>query len=245
MESTAGVATVSAPRIGGGSVRQRDRLFYTTLPVLMALAVLYGFSRSYYLKLAFGSPALSPLFHVHGALFTSWMVLLVVQTSLVAARRTPLHRRLGVAGGVLAAAMTIVAIPVSRAGALRTPGDPMALAFLAVPLATVVVFPALVGLALWWRRFPETHKRLMMLATVELIPAGFGRMPILFNAGPLGFLGIPDLFIVAMAIYDRITTGRVHRATLWGGVFVVASQVLRVVIGNTPQWQAFARWFIS
>ena len=85
----------------------------------------------------------------------------------------------------------------------------------------------------------------MLLGTIELLPAGFGRWPILFNAGPLGFLGLPDLFIVATAIYDRATTGRVHPATLWGGLFLIASQVLRVVVGNTATWQAFARWFVS
>jgi hypothetical protein len=119
----------------------------TTLLALMALAVLYGFSRSYYFKLAFGTPSLSPLYHLHGVLFTSWLLLLILQTSLVAAGRTPLHRRLGVAGGVLAAAMAIVAIPMSRVAGARTPGDPMSLAFLAVPLATVIVFPASSG----WR----------------------------------------------------------------------------------------------
>ena len=211
----------------------------------MALAVVYGFSRSYYFKLAFGAPVLSTLYHLHGALFTSWLLLLMVQTSLVAAGRTPVHRRLGVAGGVLAAAMTLVAILMSQALGRRAPTDPMALGFLTVPLATAVVFPAFVGAALWWRRFPELHKRLMLIGTVELLPAGFGRWPILANAGPLGFLGLPDLFIVGMAIYDRATTGRVHPATLWGGLILVASQVLRVVVGGTSTWQSFARWFVS
>ena len=244
MESTAGVATIDAPRATVGS-RQRDRVFYTTLPVLMALAVLYGFSRSYYFKLAYGTPELSSLYHLHGALFTAWLGLLVVQTSLVAAGRTPLHRQLGVAGGVLAGLMTVAAWMMTQALGRKAPTDAAALAFLTVPFATVAVFPLFVGLALWWRRFPGTHKRLMMLATIELIPAGFGRWPMLFNAGPLCFLGIPDLFIVAMAIHDWMTTGRVHRATWLGGLCLVASQVLRVMVGNTPQWQAFARWFIS
>ena len=245
MDSAAVVSPVDTPRAQVRTARQRDRIFYTSLPVLMALAVVYGFSRSYYLKLAFGTPVLSPLYHLHGALFTSWLALLVVQTSLVASGRTAVHRRLGVAGGALAAAMAIVAIPMSRVAGARTPGDPTSLAFLAVPLATVIVFPALIGAALWWRRFPEVHKRLMLLGTIELLPAGFGRWPILSTAGPLGFLGLPDLFIVAMAIYDRATTGRVHPATLWGGLFLIASQVLRVVVGNTAAWQAFARWFVS
>ena len=245
MQSTAGVATVDAPRSPARTARQRDRIFYTTLPVLMALAVVYGFSRSYYFKFAFGTPALSPLYHLHGVLFTSWLLLLILQTSLIAAGRTPLHRRLGVAGGVLAAAMTVAAVLMSRAGAARTAGDPASLAFLAIPLATVIVFPVLVGAALWWRRFPDWHKRLMLLGTIEMLPAGFGRWPILANAGPLGFLGLPDLFIVAMAVYDRVTTGRVHPATVWGGLFLIASQVVRAAVGSTSAWQAFARWFVS
>jgi hypothetical protein len=59
------------------TARQRDRIF-TTLLALMALAVLYGFSRSYYFKLAFGTPSLSPLYHLHGVLFTSWLLLLIL-----------------------------------------------------------------------------------------------------------------------------------------------------------------------
>lgn len=245
MDSTAIVSPADTPRTQVGTARQRDRIFFTTMPMLMALAVLYGFSRSYYFKLSFGTPVLSPLFHLHGALFTSWMFLLVVQTSLVAAGRTPLHRRFGVAGGVLAAAMTMVAVLVSRALGSRAPADPMALGFLAVPLATVVVFPAFVGAALWWRRFPETHKRLMLLATLELLPAGVARWPILADSGPPGFFGLPALVVVVMAIYDRVTRGRVHGATLWGGLFLIASYVLRIATANTAAWQAFARWFVS
>src|SRR5262245_49648069 len=89
---------------------QTHRAFFTGLSLVMVLAVLVGFSRSYYLKGLYGTPALPALFHVHGLLFTTWMLFLVVQTGLVATRHTPVHRRLGVAGGVLALAMTVAAI---------------------------------------------------------------------------------------------------------------------------------------
>jgi hypothetical protein len=87
-----------------------DRAFFTGLSLLMLLAVFVGFSRSYYLKGLYGTPALPTLFHVHGFLFTLWMLLLVVQTGLIASRRTDVHRRLGVAGGVLALLMTVAAM---------------------------------------------------------------------------------------------------------------------------------------
>ena len=144
----------------------------------MVLAVFVGFSRSYYLKEIYGTPTLPTLFHVHGLLFTSWMALLVVQTGLVATRRTPVHRRLGVAGGVLAFAMTVAAMAMTVDLARRSAGAPndIGLAFTIVPFFTVIVFPVLVGIALLYRRQPEIHKRLILIATLELVTAGVARI---------------------------------------------------------------------
>ena len=175
------------------------------------------------------------------------MVLLIAQPALVAARRINLHRRLGTVGGGLAAVMVpislAVAIDMGRRGA-APPGVPP-LSFLAVPLATVVVFPALIGAALTWRRQPETHKRLMLIGTLELVPAGFGRWPGLATAGPLAYFGLTDLFLVAILLFDLATRGRAHPATIWGGLFLIASQVLRIVISGTGPWLAFAGWLIG
>src|SRR4051812_27850857 len=84
---------------------RREHLFFTILPVLMAAAVFVGFSQTYYLKTAFGTPALGWLYHVHGAAFTMWLLLIVVQPALVLTRRTPLHRQVGRIAAVLVPAM--------------------------------------------------------------------------------------------------------------------------------------------
>ncbi len=119
------------------------------------------------------------------------------------------------------------------------------LAFLAIPMATVVVFPSLVGAALWLRRRPDFHKRLMLLATTELVVAGIGRLPVVATSGPLAFFGISDLFIVAMAAYDVATLRRVHPATLWGGLFLIVSQAVRTVMTASASWQALAGWMVG
>ena len=85
----------------------RDRRFFSGMALAMLVTVVVGFAPSYVLKAYFDAPALSPLVHLHGALFTTWMVLFLVQALLVAAQRTPLHRRLGVLGGVLLTAMPL------------------------------------------------------------------------------------------------------------------------------------------
>jgi hypothetical protein len=218
-----------------------QRAFFTGLSLLMILAVFVGFSRSYYLKGLYGTPPLPALFHVHGFLFTAWMLFLVVQTGLVASRRTALHRRLGVGGAVLAAAMTVAAMAMTIDLARRSAAAPtdIGLAFTIVPFFTVVVFPVLVGIALLFRRQPEVHKRLMLIATLELVTAGVARIP---GAGsmPLFFV-LTDVGLVAILSYDVITRRRPHPATVWGGLFLVATQVVRTTAGGTAAWIAFAR----
>lgn len=217
------------------------------MAIVAAFAVVGGFGPTYFFKRWYGTPPLSNLLHFHGAVFTSWIVLLITQTALVAARRTDVHRRLGAAGGVLAAVMTVVAYVVSIDAARRGSTIPgmSAEAFMAIPIATVAVFPALVGAALWYRRRPDVHKRLMLLATAELIVAGVARLPVIATSGPLAFFGVSDLFVVAMAVYDIRMLGRVHRATLWGGAFLILSQVVRVILTGVPAWESIARTLIN
>src|ERR1044071_8015406 len=98
----------AAPNAAASS-RRRERLFYTGMSAAFLLLVFAGFARSYYLKPYFGTPpVLTPLLHLHGLLFSSWIVLLLAQTTLVATKRTAVHRRLGWAGAGLAVLMILV-----------------------------------------------------------------------------------------------------------------------------------------
>jgi hypothetical protein len=216
------------------------------MAVAIAATVFAGFARTYYLRLYYGTPPLALLLHLHGIVFTSWIALFVAQATLVAAGRTDVHRRLGVGGGVLAALLIVVgtttAIIRSRQGATPLPGI-SPLVFLAVPLFDMVVFTSLVGAGLYFRRRPDVHKRLLVLATISLMSAPIARLPFAFlKAGPPAFFAVTDLFVVACLVYDLVTRGRVHRATAWGAVLIVASQPLRLMISGTDRWLAFATW---
>ena len=114
------VSTSTAP-----SARwRRERLFFMLLPIAAAIAVFVGFAPTYYLKGAYGTPPLRPLYHIHGFLFSTWMALLIIQPALVAARRTDLHRRIGVFGAVLAGVMVPAALAVSIDLARRGAASP-------------------------------------------------------------------------------------------------------------------------
>jgi hypothetical protein len=229
------------------TVTRHDRFFYTGMAVLAAAIVFTGFARTYYLKAHFGTPPLRPLVHFHGILFTSWIVLFLSQASLVAAKRTDIHRRLGLAGGVLAVLMVCVgsltAISAARRG-FGPPGAPPPLVFLVIPLFDMLVFAILVAAAFLYRRQPETHKRLMLVATIALLDAAIGRLPFAFilKNGPLAFFGLADLILLACILYDLVTRRRLHPAYLWGGILLIVSQPLRLLIGGTSAWLAFAHW---
>jgi len=226
--------------------KARERIFYSGMAIAILIVIFVGFSRTFYLRPYFHSERLIPLLILHGIVFSSWIFLFVTQTTLVATRRTRIHMKLGVAGGVIAASMIIIgsltAIVRAR-GPSPIPGvNP--LSFLTIPLGDMLVFGILVGAAFYFRRQLDTHKRLMLLASIALLPAAIARWPIGFieSGGPLAFYGLADLFIVPCLIYDFATRGRPHRATVIAGALLVVTQPLRLMVGGTHAWLAFATW---
>jgi hypothetical protein len=230
-----------------------DRVFYTTMAVLMALTAFAGFAPTFYLRGYFGAPVtisgsttLSPLTQVHGALFSAWVLLFIVQTALVANRRVAVHRRLGIAGVVLAAAMIVAGFNTAIASAARGAHPPGAepLPFLVVPLFDIALFTIFVSLAVWKRREKESHKRLMLLAYVSIITAAVARIPGVFPYGPFAFFGLSFLFVVAGAAYDMATRRRVHPVYLWGGALIAVSVPGRLMLSGTQAWLSFAQFLV-
>jgi hypothetical protein len=222
----------------------KDRAFYTGMSVAALAAVLRGFARSYFLRSSYFSTPLAPIAKVHGAVFFSWILLFLVQTVLIARRRTDLHRRLGLVGAVLAAAMvaagTAIAIVSLRYNFAH--GNLGALSFFAIPIGNMLVFPVLVAAGIANRRQPETHKRLMLLATISVLDAAVARWPLAIMAnGPVAFFAVSDLFILSGIVFDALSRRRVHPAYVWGGLLIVGSQIARLAVWHTAAWIAFAR----
>jgi len=247
------MATVSAAgaarRLPVHGAGKHDRLFYGGMAIAMGLTVFAGFASTYYLRFSTGGPKatfsggpFTSLVHLHGALFTAWVFLFIVQTALVAGHRVAVHRRLGVAGAILAAAMiaagTFIAIATAARGSAPPGVDP--LAFLVIPLFDMILFASFVIAALVRRRDKEAHKRLMLLAYISIIAAAVARLPGILRGGPPAFFGLSFLFVVVAGIYDFLSRRRVHRVYLWGGSLIAVSVPLRLAISKTGAWRTLA-----
>jgi hypothetical protein len=220
--------------------KDREHVFYISLAVLLGLTVFAGFSRTYYLKGVFGTPRLSWILHVHGAVFTVWVLFFVWQTGLAATRRISLHRRVGWIGAGFAAGVVALGIAVAmhsvRAGyASGRPNMPFLLVGGVFDLGLFSMF--FVG-ALLLRSNKELHKRLMMLAMISLIIPAIARLPIPFV--PIGWriFGLSLLVFVYDAAYLR----RVHLINIAGVLLINICSPLRFIIAGSPGWQNFTRW---
>jgi hypothetical protein len=221
-----------------------ERLFFWSMTVLIALIVFVGFSRTYFLAgLCHAKPLAAPIVHVHAAVFTSWFVLLVIQASLVVSGRTDLHRWLGIAGLVLAPLMVVLGIVVADEVLHRlakVPGVDAKVIF-AAALGQIVGFSLPVFFAFRLRRLPDFHKRLILIGSMALLGAAWGRWPIHFLLhNPLTSALAMFATLMTIVAYDLITLRKVHRATALGVAWVVCVQSAAVAIGPTAAWHNLA-----
>jgi len=220
-----------------------DRIFFSTMVVVLWATVLFGFAKTYFLAGMVRAPLPNMLIQLHGAAFTLWMVLLAVQVGLVSIRKVQWHRRLGVAGFGLACAMLVLGL-LAATDALRRGSAPLGLdakTFYVIPLSSIMVFSLLVFFAWRARRRPVAHKRLILIATIGIMDAAVGRWPVaFFQTYPKAQDLVPFAFLLVVMLYDLFSLRKIQKSTLWASLFVIVVHLTRVPIGFTPVWHAFA-----
>jgi hypothetical protein len=237
-------------------VAERSGSFFMWMATFCAFLAFGGFSTTYFIPMAEGTlREVTPAVHIHGILFFGWTLVFLLQATLVSQGKVALHRSIGMAGISLATAMVIMGLIVNWrafAGVMEA-GAPSQRSFMLVFSGTqsMVLFATLFGLAIANIRRSDVHKRLMLFATTMILAAAVSRL-----WGPV-FGGEPgsvptlltnatvDVIVVAALFYDWRTLGRVHGATIVGGVVLVGSQITKMIVPSTEAWQSLAPTLVS
>jgi hypothetical protein len=228
-------------------LRTWDRVFFSTMSVVILGIVYYGFAHSYFLAGTVRAPLPNVLVHIHGAVFTSWIILLLIQNVLVVTNNVRIHRKLGMWGFGLAASMFVLGllagVDAMRRGAAIWGLDPQA--FFAIPVTDITLFAILIYAAFRARSKPEAHKRLILIGTLAISDAAIARFPV---AALQQHIIYQDYLIYALlltvAAYDLISLRRISRTTIWASALVVLFHLTRIPLGKSAPWHAFASLFL-
>lgn len=229
-------------------------------------AIVSGFAYHNVTKLMAGQLTYPWIVHVHGVVFVGWLLLLTAQVLFVRRGQVALHRRIGMFGAGLAAVM----VPLGVATGITTEqlkfgtsaSDPK---FLSVMFADMLVVGGLIGAGIVLRGNPMAHKRLMLVASLVMTDAGFGRWlspQIVRWTGVKNFWDIQTFadggwlfirfqllpaytLIATVGVYDLITRKRLHPAYCWAVAFSLPVHMLAGWLYFQPFWHAIALLIIG
>jgi hypothetical protein len=242
------------------AARPRAHRFYFRMACAAALIAFVGFTPTYWAKVATGSFTGGAIVHLHGILFSAWMLYFVTQTALAASGRLERHRTFGLAGISLATALLFVGIAAELHSihiGIAAGREAQNRTFSIVPITIVVFFAFAVAVAIANIARPESHKRWMLVATVSLLTPAFARLAALAasvpivpgNPPPIAFSLLPsfltDLLLVVAIVYDWRERGRPHPAYLTAGACLVVLQIARVPLGSSVGWHAVTGWLLA
>lgn len=240
-----------------------DRWIYVIMAGLILVVVLVGFIPDSIMmleKIETGEALpIPPILHVHAVLMGAWILLLLAQATLMATGRRGPHMQLGGLAAILAPAIVIagfVLVPVRHqqlyaaiaaappdvAGYLKNEIVPLATNIMLPQIRIGIVFAILVGLALYLRRTDfETHKRLMILATISPLPAATDRMTFLPTTLPDSPLTI-DVYMLMVAlplILWDLHRGRLRQRAygIWFAL-MIPSAIAMNLLWSSPWWQS-------
>lgn len=222
-----------------------DKYFYFGMSLLIVAVVVYGFSHTVGGNLLHPHEPRPLLLWFHAAVFSSWLIFFTLQSGLVRARKVRLHRTLGWFGAGLGVAIIVFGYAISFVMARYKQTvlhDTDGWRYILIPLLDITCFTVVFSMAIGWRKKPEFHRRLILIASCALTAAAWGRFPSYLLPGPVFYGGV-DLLILLGVARDWLVDRRVHPVYRYALPPVIAAQVAvtYIVVANPGWWIRIAQ----
>jgi hypothetical protein len=230
--------------IDGRFVRRRTA-FYPVLAGVMTAIALVGFWQTYFGPLLAGHVEALPLVHFHVVVYVGWLALFIAQAAFAAVGRVDLHMKLGRFGigyGVFVIAVGLLVGFGMFVVRVRAGAEAEAIGRIFGPIVDMLIFAPLFAASIYYRRQPELHKRLMILATTTLLVAAVSRMRTFMPSLVLVQLLWSAPILLAM-VHDYTKRKIVHPVYVFGLVLLLLeSQAVRSVARASDPWHKFGAW---
>jgi hypothetical protein len=242
-----------------------DRNFFAVMLFFIWAAILSGFGTEM-IQFSKENRLHFPLItHIHALLFVAWLLLFTVQTLLISRKQYALHMKLGMSATVLIPLMVVMGIIVAVTSEARKYGTPFSdPAFMSVMFGDMLVFGPLAAMGIYLRKQPAAHKRLLLIATLSLTDAGFGRWlsfkivhlfandPITYTSFADGWLSFtvaqfscPLILILSVGVYDLFTRKKLHPVYLPSLGWWLLIGFLEMYLYYDPWWAALCKKLIG
>ena len=226
---------------------KRKFSFFTAIALLGIIAILVGFLKTFIIPIISGTKTWPMGIYAHTFFVFGWVLIFLTQSLLIQNRNYKTHIFIGRWGAFIALGAAISIIPAALYQVERELKEGLgqtAISPIVGSLASATMFLSLVMLAIVYRKKPPIHKRLMLLATILLIwPAWFRwrhyfpsvERPDIWFAAVLA-----DSLIIVAFIWDWLANKRIHPALLFGGLFIIAENVIEIVFFDSSGWRIIA-----
>lgn len=226
--------------------------YFFCLAMVGLLAVLIGFAKTFIIPVSKGSFSAPVIVYIHGAFAFSWILLFIIQTSLINLKKYRTHILIGTLGIFIAAGTAFTMLPVGMYAANKELkqglGDTAISGILGV-CTSAILFLSLVAAALINRKKTAAHKRLMLLATIVVLWPAWFRFRHYFPSVPRPDIWfavvLADSLIVISCVWDKLINGSIHPVFKYVGSFIILEHIFEVNYFDSPGWRIIAKYIFD
>jgi uncharacterized membrane protein YozB (DUF420 family) len=242
-----------------------DRNFFLVMLLAVWLALISGFGYDIIVFQPTVKLAFPLIVHFHAIVFVAWLVLFTVQILFIRNNNFKLHKKFGIVALPLALMMVVLGVMTAlKSESVKFGTEYANTAFISIMFGDMLVFAVLVSAAIYYKKSPSAHKRIMLIATIALTDAGFGRCisnyvaPLFgkyywtltnFADGFWPFFGFqiigPFTLMIFIGLYDLVTRGKLHPAYIWSFIWWLSINVFEGWLYFNPEWLKIAKHLIG